>query len=135
VDSNSYPGRSARTSWCARDAGPWQVKRVEEYIEANLDAPFNIEQIAELTGISTRSIYRAFKRSRGYSPMQFARQRRLQQARRMPEGAGQVESVTSVAFRCGFNDVSHFSRGFSKAFGESPSAVLSRRQRGLMSCR
>jgi len=103
VDSNSYPGRSARTSWCARDAGPWQVKRVEEYIEANLDAPFNIEQIAELTGISTRSIYRAFKRSRGYSPMQFARQRRLQQARRMPEGAGQVESVTSVAFRCGFN--------------------------------
>jgi AraC-like DNA-binding protein len=107
-------------------AGSWQVKRVEEYIEAHLDAPFNIEQIATVTGISTRSIYRAFKRSRGYSPMAFARQRRLQRARRLLEDRAQTQTVTSVAFVCGFNDVAHFSREFSKTFGESPSAVLSR---------
>ena len=110
-------------------AGPWQVRQVEEYIAAHWDAPFDIEQIAALTGMSARSIYRAFKRTRGYSPKSFARQRRLQHARILLEEEPRVQNVTSVAFACGFTDASHFSREFSKAFGESPSAILARNRR------
>ncbi|MEA3180662.1 MAG: hypothetical protein QOI59_4185, partial [Gammaproteobacteria bacterium] len=110
-------------------AGPWQVRQVEEYIAANWNAPFDIEQIAALTGMSARSIYRAFQRTRGYSPKAFARQRRLQQARQLLEEQPRDQNVTSVAFACGFTDASHFSREFSKAFGETPSAILARNRR------
>lgn len=37
-------------------------------------------------------------------------------------------TITQVALACGFNDVSHFSREFSNAFGEAPSAFLKRMQ-------
>jgi len=112
-------------------AGPWQVRQVEEYIATNWNAPFDIEQIATLTGMSARSIYRAFQRTRGYSPKAFARQRRLQQARLLLEEEPRDQNVTSVAFACGFTDASHFSREFSKAYGESPSAILARNRRAL----
>ncbi|MBS0418114.1 MAG: helix-turn-helix transcriptional regulator [Proteobacteria bacterium] len=112
-------------------AGPWQVRQVEEYIATHWNAPFDIEQIAALTGMSARSIYRAFKRTRGYSPKAFARQRRLQQARLLLEEDPRDQNVTSVAFACGFTDASHFSREFSKAYGESPSTILARNRRAL----
>jgi AraC-like DNA-binding protein len=111
-------------------AGPWQVRQVEEYIATHWNAPFDIEQIASLTGMSARSIYRAFRRTRGYSPKAFARQRRLQQARLLLEEDPRDQNVTSVAFACGYTDASHFSREFSKAYGEAPSAILARNRRG-----
>jgi AraC-like protein len=61
-------------------AAPWQVKRVEEYIEASWDQPLTIEVLAEVTGASARSLFHAFRQCRGYSPMAFLRQVRLQRA-------------------------------------------------------
>jgi AraC-like DNA-binding protein len=107
-------------------ANPWQVRRAEEFIESHLDQPLRIEEIAVTTGTSARSLHRAFRQSRGYSPMEFARRQRLRRALRMLQEP-ETESVTEVCFACGFVDTSHFSREFSKAFGESPSTILGRR--------
>lgn len=64
----------------SQSAAPWQVKRAEEYIEASWDQPLTIEVLAAVTGSSARSLFHAFKQSRGYSPMTFLRQVRLQRA-------------------------------------------------------
>lgn len=111
-------------------AAPWQVRMVEEYIEAHLDKPFAIEMVLPLTGCSARTIYREFQRTRGYSPMEFSKQRRLLKARDMLQNPSVFRSVTEVALACGFSDLSHFSRDFAREFGENPSAA--RRSGGIV---
>ena len=107
-------------------AAPWQVRRAESYIEAHWDRPLAIEDLVLATGVSARSLFRAFRKSRGYSPLEFARQRRLQQARRLLESPHRLVSVTEVAVACGFENLSRFSKDFARAFGETPSAVRKR---------
>ncbi len=59
------------------DAAPIQVRRAEEYIAANWDQPISLETLAAITGVSVLSLARSFRKSRGYTPMQFAEQVRL----------------------------------------------------------
>jgi AraC-like DNA-binding protein len=104
---------------------PWQVRRVEEYIEANWQKPITIEILAAETNASARSIFQSFKVSRGYSPMAFARHVRLCKAKAMlskPDRA--PTSVTEVAYTCGFSNLGSFAREYRRMFGELPSETL-----------
>jgi AraC-like DNA-binding protein len=109
------------------EAGFWQVRRAEAYIEAHWNEPLTIDALAEATGTSGRSIYRAFKASRGYSPFRFAKDLRLRHAReKLTRPEDNAMTVTAIALACGFENVSRFSKDFSEAFGETPSAILRR---------
>jgi AraC-like DNA-binding protein len=81
-----------------RPPAPWQVRRAEEYIEANWDQPITIEALAIVTDASVRSLFHAFKAHRGYSPMAFVKQVRLRRARRMLEDAN-ASSTGGVRLR------------------------------------
>lgn len=61
---------------CALDAAPWQVRRAEEYIEANWQQFITLEDLAALTGMSEFGLFRSFKWHRGYSPLEFIAQMR-----------------------------------------------------------
>ncbi len=54
-----------------RFVAPPQVRRAEEYIEANQQRTVTLEEIAEISGVSVLSLFRSFKKHRGYSPLQF----------------------------------------------------------------
>jgi AraC-like DNA-binding protein len=100
---------------------PRQVRRAEGYIEENWDRPVSIDELASVVGASARSIFRAFKQSRGYTPQEFARQIRLKRARSMLMES--PLSLTEIALHCGFSDSSHFSREYQRAFGQRPSEL------------
>jgi len=107
------------------DVAPWQVRRVEEFIEANWNQPIKIEDLAAIVGTSARSLFRSFRQNRGYSPMEFTKRVRLRRARQLLK-APDATTVTEVAFACGFGDLGRFSRDYRREFGELPSRAFGR---------
>ena len=116
------------------DAALWQVRRAEEYIEANWNNPMSLEAIAAATGVSIRSLFRTFRSNRDCSPMEFVKQVRLRHARELLQRSNGATTVTDVAFACGFGDLSRFSKDYRQAFGERPSETLNR-NKGTASAR
>ena len=102
------------------------MRRVEEFIEANWNQPVSIDAIAEITGISARAIFRAFRRSRGYSPMAFAKKVRLRHAQELLVAPDEDTTVTGIALKCGFANPGHFAREYREVFGHLPSHSLAR---------
>jgi len=109
-----------------RPAAPWRVRRLEDYLQAHWDKPLTIEAVALATGVSVRSIYAAFKASRGYGPNAYLKKIRLEHAREMLCKPGQNLTVTAIAFACGFSNLGHFAADYLEAFGERPSDTLRR---------
>jgi AraC-like DNA-binding protein len=107
-------------------AAPWQVRIVEDFIEANWSRPISIKALAAATGASARSIFKSFETSRGYSPMVYVKLVRLRSARGMLEQADGATTVTEVALRCGFQNIGRFASDYREHFGELPSATLNR---------
>lgn len=103
---------------------PWQVRLVQEYIEANWNRPITIDALSTVAGASARSIFKAFKAARGCSPMAFVKSLRLDHARRMLTNPDRTTSVIGVSLACGFFNPGHFSRDYRIAFGELPSVTL-----------
>ncbi|MBI3701251.1 MAG: AraC family transcriptional regulator [Afipia sp.] len=115
------------------DAAPHYVRRSEEYIEAHWDEALTMEKICEVTDHSARAIFKAFQKSRGYSPMAFAKQVRLRHAREMLSLPDQNTSVTGVAFACGFSNLGHFAKDYRETFKERPSETLARAKQKSLS--
>ena len=86
--------------------------------------------MAQVAGVSARSLFRQFKKERGYSPADFAKRIRLDRARGLLEQSGRDTSVIQTALKCGFQNPGHFARDFRLAFGELPSETLKKSARG-----
>ncbi|MGR4868272.1 AraC family transcriptional regulator [Variovorax sp. LARHSF232] len=115
-----------RASEAVEDIGLAQVRRAEEWIEANLAEPIGVEEVACAIEVGIRSLQMSFKRVRGCTPQAFIMRRRLQVARQMLLGAGEEATVTAVAMSLGFFELGRFSQRYRQLFGEAPSATLAR---------
>ena len=108
---------------------PGIVCRLEEFIEAHWREAITIERLAAEAGVSVRAVFRAFERSRGYSPMAFAKGVRLKHAREILMSGDPAVSVTATAFKTNFANPSRFAKDYREAFGELPSQTVSRTRR------
>ncbi len=99
---------------------PWQAKRAAAYIEAHLDTPIRIREMAALTRLSRSYFSRAFKTTFGLAPQPYVQSKRTAQAQAMMLETD--EPLCGIALACGFSDQAHFSRVFRRLTGASPNA-------------
>jgi AraC-like DNA-binding protein len=101
---------------------PRHMRLAESYIEAHLDQPLTLEDIAAAAGVSPRGLQLAFRQHRGTTPLGFWRDLRLARAHGdLVAGAG---SVTEVALRWGFAHFGRFSENYRAHYGLSPRDTL-----------
>jgi len=103
---------------------PGLVRRAEEYMQANLEEAISIIDLLQICGCSRRALFSAFRNARGYTPMEFLTEQRLQSARNRLLKPQWEASVASIALGCGFTHLGRFSQVYRKRFGERPSDTL-----------
>jgi AraC family transcriptional regulator len=99
---------------------PWQAKRVDAYITANITAKIRAAELAEHASLSTSHFFRAFRETFGEAPMAYVARRRMHHAQSLLLGSS--DSLSQVALACGLFDQAHFTRTFRRIIGLTPSA-------------
>jgi AraC-like DNA-binding protein len=87
-------------------------------LRKDFDQPLRIEEIARDLGMSVSGFHHHFKEVTAMSPLQFQKQLRLQEARRLM--LGEHLDAGSAGYRVGYDDASHFNREYKRLFGEPP---------------
>jgi len=80
--------------------------------------PFRIGDLASIAQLSPSAFHRQFKAITSMTPLQYQKQLRLLEARRLM--ASDAANVETAAFQVGYESPSQFSREYSRMFGKSP---------------
>lgn len=95
-----------------------RLRRVRDYVEANLDLRLGLEALAKEACLSPYHFARAFKAAVGLPPHQFVTLRRVERAKVMLRDARL--SLAEIALSCGFSSQAHFTRCFRQVVGATP---------------
>jgi transcriptional regulator GlxA family with amidase domain len=109
---------------------PRALRRVESLVSDRIGEPLTLAVLAAAAGMSERALQSQFRKYRQCTPMQFVRDSRLAMARAILSGASDIESVGTVAFKCGFNHLARFASDYQRRFGELPSETRQKAHSG-----
>lgn len=108
------------------------IARAIERLCREFDKPLRVDSIAQDLGMSVSGFHSHFKAVTALSPLQFQKQIRLQEARRLMLGEGL--DAASAGYRVGYDDASHFSREYKSLFGASPVRDVGRLREAARAC-
>jgi len=95
-----------------------KLAEVTELMEANIEEPIELEELACFVGISRRQLERLFLKHLNCTPSRYYLKLRLNRARQLLKQT--TNSIIEVASMCGFVSAPHFSRCYRKYLGVSP---------------
>ena len=95
-----------------------QIARAIDWLQGNFTRPLHIDDLAAQVRMSSSTFYHHFRSMTALSPLQFQKQLRLHEARRLML-AEHLDAATA-AFQVGYESPSQFSREYSRLFGAPP---------------
>jgi len=101
-----------------------RMRRVTDYIEANLDQDLALPQLAQLAGLGLSHFKTLFRRAAGLPLHQYVIRRRVERARELLI-RGDLP-ISQVALEVGFAHQSHMARHFRRLLGVAPSHLARR---------
>ena len=94
-----------------------RIDRIYHYVQSNYACSISMDEVVSLTGLSQAAFCRFFKKMVNVTFTEFLTEFRIQKAcQHLLSG----EAVTTVAYACGFNNISHFNVSFKKITGSNP---------------
>jgi transcriptional regulator GlxA family with amidase domain len=94
------------------------IARAIRWIREHYNEPLLVADLAALSGMSTSSFHRHFRAATSMTPIQFAKQIRLQEARALL--MTQPANVAEIGYLVGYESPSQFSREYRRTFGVPP---------------
>ncbi len=92
-----------------------------KHINKNIDkSKINLEKLASKAGYSKYHFLREFKKEFGLTPCHYIHNIKINQARNLIDSNN---SLSQIAFECGFADQSHFIKIYKKFYGHTPSKI------------
>ena len=90
----------------------YKLRRVQEFINANLEEDLSLAEIAEVADLSQFHFSRSFRKTTGQTPQQYLMQQRIERAKELL--AKNELPIIEVSLRTGFKNQSHFTTLFRK---------------------
>jgi transcriptional regulator GlxA family with amidase domain len=98
------------------------LQKVNSIVENNMDNDqFGTTNLCRETAMSRTQLHRKLKALTGQSTAVYMKKTRLDKAKNLIESTDL--SIGEISVQVGFKDFSHFTRSFTKEFGQSPSAI------------
>jgi AraC-like DNA-binding protein len=95
-----------------------RVGRAVALIRTDFAKRISVERLAEVAGMSASSLHEHFRAVTSLTPLQFQKQLRLIEARRMMLADGVV--ISNAAYAVGYESVPQFTREYGRMFGLPP---------------
>ena len=102
----------------SRGLTPWQIQRIQTYIEDNLSRSVTVTALASVVHLGPSHFRRAFKASLGVSPHAYVIERRIRRAQQL-----MLETnlpLSEIALQVGFADQAHLTTRFHRTVGKTP---------------
>ena len=96
-----------------------ELPSIPNIMEANFQYNLNLDQLAALCNRSKSSFKRDFKNHYNTSPGKWILDRRLKKAATLLKNHS--DTISQIAYDCGFESAAHFSRAFKSKYGTTPS--------------